>query len=61
MKSVSPIKVVCFDCGGVIANDIPNGMFRDLSSRYPEEDKERISNAFQTKYLLIFIHFIIII
>lgn len=51
MKSESPIKVVCFDCGGVIANDIPNGMFKDLSMRYPEQDRERISNSFQTKYL----------
>ncbi len=37
--TTSPITSVVFDCGGVLAQDVPGIMYEKLSLRYPEDQR----------------------
>lgn len=44
-------KAIVFDCGGVLANDVPNDVFALLSKSYPPEHQSRITMTFKSKYV----------
>jgi HAD superfamily hydrolase (TIGR01509 family) len=49
-STTSSITSIAFDCGGVLAQDVPGIMYEKLSLKYPEDQRERIRNGHQRNY-----------
>jgi len=49
-RGASNIRCVAFDCGGVLAKDVPGIMFEKLALRYPESDQDRIRRCHERNY-----------
>jgi 2-haloacid dehalogenase len=49
-STTAHITSVVFDCGGVLAQDVPGIMFEKLSLQYPEDQRERIRDGHKRNY-----------